>query len=445
LTDSDAVPLSQIPALTINKTVTAVDGDIVAPFLVDAAGDVIFYSILVTNTGNQTLTGVTVSDPRITNLVCTWPGTAGTLLVTQSVTCTGSYTVLQSDIDNNGDGDGDIDNTATADSAQTVPLTDSDAVPLSQIPALTISKTASPKVYDYEGQVINYSFIVTNSGNVTLTAPFTVLDSKTTNEACPPTPTLNPTQFITCTASYTIKKSDMTNGTVTNVANATGKFGASTITSLPDTETVTASHTLTYNFLPIVQIPYPSGVQVIPVSYNYVSHGTLFIIGEVLNNTTNPITWVKVVANLFDADDKFLGTANTYLWPVDLPAFEKGCFKISLPIPTNWSYYQFQNLTYDVSNTSSGLSIISHIGSLNPDKGYVITGQVRNSGNQRSNDVRVSGTLYNIQGEPVGCEHSLVESTYLNPGQVSSFQRNYFYRDYSDVTSYKLRVAGDLP
>ena len=69
-TDSAAVPLAQSPALTIVKTVTGVDADTTPPFSVDAAGDVISYSILVTNTGNQTLTGVSVSDPRIANLDC---------------------------------------------------------------------------------------------------------------------------------------------------------------------------------------------------------------------------------------------------------------------------------------------------------------------------------------------------------------------------------------
>ena len=58
--DSAAVPLAQSPALSIEKTVTGVDADTTPPFLVDAAGDVIWYSILVTNTGNQTLTGVSV-------------------------------------------------------------------------------------------------------------------------------------------------------------------------------------------------------------------------------------------------------------------------------------------------------------------------------------------------------------------------------------------------
>ena len=64
------MPLAQSPALAIEKTVTGVDADTTPPFSVDAAGDVISYSILVTNTGNQTLTEVTVSDPRIANLDC---------------------------------------------------------------------------------------------------------------------------------------------------------------------------------------------------------------------------------------------------------------------------------------------------------------------------------------------------------------------------------------
>ena len=42
--------------------------------------------------------------------------------------------MTQADIDNNGGGDGDIDNTATADSDQTGPVTDSAAVPLEPEP-----------------------------------------------------------------------------------------------------------------------------------------------------------------------------------------------------------------------------------------------------------------------------------------------------------------------
>ena len=56
---------TELPALNIVKTAVSVDADTTAPFLVDEAGDVITYSITVYNTGNTTLTGVSVNDPLL--------------------------------------------------------------------------------------------------------------------------------------------------------------------------------------------------------------------------------------------------------------------------------------------------------------------------------------------------------------------------------------------
>jgi hypothetical protein len=184
------------------------------------------------------------------------------------------------------------------------------------------------------------------------------------------------------------------------------------------------------------------------ISYSYESHETLFIIGEVLNNTNDAVTLVKVSANLFDPDGYLVGTGDTYLWPLDLPAREKGCFGISMDIPADWSYYIFEAPTYYVSATSPDLSIISESGLYDPGLGdYDIIGQVKNSGDQPSNAVRVSGTLFNAYGVPVGCENVRVNSDDLDPGQTSAFSIKYlgYYRDYVDVTDYQLRVAGDLP
>jgi len=111
-------------------------------------------------------------------------------------------------------------------------------------PALTLVKSASPPTYDEVGDIISYSFLVTNTGNVSLTGPITISDNKATNESCPSVTTvgnldseLDPTEYITCTASYTITQTDMDNLSVTNIASAS----ADGTTSPTDTETVTTT------------------------------------------------------------------------------------------------------------------------------------------------------------------------------------------------------------
>jgi PGF-pre-PGF domain-containing protein/uncharacterized repeat protein (TIGR01451 family) len=109
---SPGIHIEHNPGCSFSKSVIEViNGDNGA---VDDAGDVIRYSILVTNEGNVELTGVTVSDPMIT---LTGPveslSTDGVLELGENWTYTGNYTVTEDDMDNEGGGDEDIDNTAT--------------------------------------------------------------------------------------------------------------------------------------------------------------------------------------------------------------------------------------------------------------------------------------------------------------------------------------------
>ena len=70
--DDGAVPLPQVPALTLVKQGT-LDTTVVAPGTRADAGDRVNYTLTATNTGNVTLTGVTVSDPKLGTLACTPP------------------------------------------------------------------------------------------------------------------------------------------------------------------------------------------------------------------------------------------------------------------------------------------------------------------------------------------------------------------------------------
>jgi uncharacterized repeat protein (TIGR01451 family) len=173
----------QTPSATISKVVTGLknpDNTTDSDGKVDQAGDVISYSITYTNNGNQTLTGVTVADPLLGTLSCKIDGVAATspftLAPTKAVVCTGTYAATQNDIDTNGGGDGDIDNTATGDSNQTDPISDSKAVLIAQSPELNIVKSVkdvdgdtTDPVVDAVGDKIHYTITVANTGNVTLT------------------------------------------------------------------------------------------------------------------------------------------------------------------------------------------------------------------------------------------------------------------------------------
>lgn len=164
--------------IAIDKVVKDINGD-AANTTVLNAGDVINYQITVTNTGEETLTNVIVTDP-LTGL----NENIGSLEAGASATLDVSYTVQQADIDGNGidylgvvDDDGDVDNTATADSDQTDEVSDSEEVDIQELPDIKIDKLVVDvggdgtglTAADAEGDVITYGIIVTNTGNQTLT------------------------------------------------------------------------------------------------------------------------------------------------------------------------------------------------------------------------------------------------------------------------------------
>ena len=217
-----SVPATQTPALTIVKSA--------APAMVAKVGDVISYSFLVTNTGNVTLTKVGVAD---TQTAPAGPLTSGptcpqsTLAPAATETCTGTYTVTQADLDNGSVNDSAVANGTDPTGKQSVSPPSTAIVAATQTPAITIVKSATPASVAKVGDVIDYSFVVTNTGNVTLnkvavndtqTAPAGAL---TTPPTCPQA-TLAPAQSETCAATYTVTQADVDNGKVDDTATATG-------------------------------------------------------------------------------------------------------------------------------------------------------------------------------------------------------------------------------
>ncbi len=214
-TDEEDVQGAQNPLIDLEKSVTTGAG-------FDSVGDVITYSLVATNTGNLTLTEVSISDPKLGDLSCD-PLQPATLAPEATLTCTGSYTVVQADLEA-----GSVPNTATVTgtppSGDDVTDESTVSVPGDQNPLIEVVKSVTSGAgFDLVGDVITYSLVATNRGNVTLT-DVSISDAKLGDLTCTPTQpvTLVPQATLSCTGSYEVTQADLDGGLVENVASVSG-------------------------------------------------------------------------------------------------------------------------------------------------------------------------------------------------------------------------------
>jgi LysM repeat protein len=196
----------------------------------DSVGDVIKYNYIITNTGTGVLAGPVVVTDNIATVTCPELSTIGdqnnTLDPTESITCTGTYSITQEALAART-----VTNVATASAAggSAVSASSGVTVPLTAVTpgkTLGLTKTASPLAYNQAGLLITYSYVITNTGSLAIgPAQFMITDDHI-NGPFPcnsdVTTILNPGGTLSCTATYTISQQDMGVGSVTNTAIASG-------------------------------------------------------------------------------------------------------------------------------------------------------------------------------------------------------------------------------
>lgn len=218
------VPATATSALTLVKSADTTE--------ITAAGQAIAYSFQVINSGNVTLTNVTVDETAFSGTgtppAITCPAGAASMIPGAQITCTATYTTTAADYNSDS-----LDNTATATGTPpsgTPPVSPPSTVeiPVVSTPGLTVAKTADRTQITAAGETINYSFLVTNTGNVTLTG-VTVTETAFTGTGTPPQVTcpagaasLAAGATVTCTASYVVTQADIDAGGVSNTATTTG-------------------------------------------------------------------------------------------------------------------------------------------------------------------------------------------------------------------------------
>ncbi|MEV6748793.1 hypothetical protein AB0N21_31080 [Streptomyces sp. NPDC051080] len=194
-------------------------------------GDDVTYTYTVTNTGPQELTGVSVTDDRVTGVTCEATTLAPAGQSGDSTTCTGTYRITDADT-----GVGSVTNTATAHGRSGGTAVESEPDDVTVLVAselgLRLEKSADDTRVYRAGDEVTYTYTVTNTGNATLTG-VGVTDSLVPDVTCRST-TLAPGAVTTCTGDYTVTEADAARGTVVNVAAAQGRSGSTQVESEPD-------------------------------------------------------------------------------------------------------------------------------------------------------------------------------------------------------------------
>ena len=239
-----------------------------------AAGDVIDYTYLVTNTGTTDLTGVAVSDNLVSGVICP----SSTLAPSASETCSGSYTVTQANVDA-----GSVTNIASAsalappDSTGVTSNTSTVTVDASNATTgLSIVKSTNSSGYGAAGNVIDYTYEVTNTGTTDLSS-VAVSDNLVSDVSCPST-TLAPSASETCTGSYTVTQADVDHGSVTNTASASAVSPPNSTPVSSGSQSVTVDASLATSALSIVKSTNSTGYgaagNVIDYTYDVTNSGT---------------------------------------------------------------------------------------------------------------------------------------------------------------------------
>jgi uncharacterized repeat protein (TIGR01451 family) len=234
------VAASQQKILTVAKNATVPGGT------ANVVGEIVSYTITIINGGNVTFHNIVVTDPFVSNLAQVHPDPVGNddaiLDPGETWAYSATHMVSQDDLNTNGGGDGLIDNTATVTTLEGVSKSDDASVPVQQQPALLLTKSATETGYTTAGQVLHYSYTVTNTGNIRLLGPVSIADDKATPPVCANVNAvgnldgwLDPGEAVGCAATYTITQPDIVAGSVTNhaTANAGGTYSNEAMAVVP--------------------------------------------------------------------------------------------------------------------------------------------------------------------------------------------------------------------
>lgn len=176
----------------------------------------------------------------------------------------------------------------------------------------------------------------------------------------------------------------------------------------------------------------------------YEGSTSLYIVGEIQNNTSENVEFAKISTVLRDSDGNVVGSEYTYA-DIDIltPGMKSPFFNIFFePLP--WSSYDSSVSYRTTTDQPHPIEIINHTAYFDSYSAFHVVGEVRNQYSDTRTYVQAFVTLYDSGGEVIGTDYSYTIKDELAPGETDTFHVEvYFWMgkpDQSRVVSYDLQV-----
>ncbi len=188
-----------------------------------------------------------------------------------------------------------------------------------------------------------------------------------------------------------------------------------------------------------------SSAEILSSSNYYDSINYNHIVGEIQNTGNVNLEYVKIVVTFYDASNIVVGTTFTYTEHDILIPQQKSPFKTNIAssdftgTPTNYTL----QLTYSATNNNpyNGLEILSNSDSTDSIGWNHIVGEVKNTGSQTANYVKLIVTYYDSGGDVVGTTFTFTDPLTLTSDQTAPFETNMDLDDTAgSISSYLIQV-----
>lgn len=179
----------------------------------------------------------------------------------------------------------------------------------------------------------------------------------------------------------------------------------------------------------------------------YEGSTSLYIVGEVKNNTDSNARFVKITAAAFDGTAQPVAENYAYALEDVIPPGEKSSFRVILSDVQAYTSYL---LTVESSSSAAAwplLEILNPQSAFDPLDSFIVTGSVRNQHATERKSVEIIVTMRDANGAVIGVGWSKASPATIAPGAQYPFKVEiYFWEgkpDRARMASYEVVAGGE--